>query len=52
MHGIAAASRFLRGQGSHEYARESLQLSEPEHFWDHFGVALGSFWDIDVEWQM
>ena len=38
--------------GSHGYAKESLQLSEPEHFWGHFGVTLGSFWDIDVEWQM
>ena len=45
MHAIAATSRFLRGQGSHEYARESLQPSEPEHFWGHFGVILGSLWD-------
>ena len=52
MHGIAAASSVLRGQGSHGYARESLRLSGPEHFWGHFGVTLGSFWDIDVEWQM
>ena len=30
MHAIAAASRFLRGQGSHKYAKESLQLSESD----------------------
>ena len=52
MHATPAASRFLRGQGSHGDARESLRLSGPEHFWGHFGVTLGSFWDIDVEWQM
>ena len=27
---------FLKGQGSHEYARESLQLSEPER-WEGVG---------------
>ena len=52
MHAIAATSRFFSGQGSREYAKESLQRSGPEHFWGHFGVTLGSFWDIDVEWQM
>ena len=32
MHATAAASRFLRGQGSHGDAKESLQLSEPDRF--------------------
>ena len=48
MHAIVATSRFLRGQGSHEYARESLRMSEPRvilgslwsHF-AHFGITLG-----------
>ena len=44
MHAIGATSRFLRGQGSHEYAKESLQSSGPEHFWGHFGVTLESLW--------
>ena len=45
MHATAAASRFLRGQGSHGDAKESLGKSGPEHFWGHFGVILGSLWD-------
>ena len=39
---------FLKGQGSHGDARESLQLSEPDRFLGHFGVTLhrlGLLWD-------
>ena len=54
MHTIAATSRFLRGQGSHEYAKESFATRWAGallgSFWGHFGIILG--WDIDVEWQM
>ena len=31
---------FLKRQSGHEYARESLQLSEPSHFW----ATLGPLW--------
>ena len=31
---------FLKGQSGHGHARESLQLSEPSHFW----ATLGSLW--------
>ena len=38
---VLVFKRFLKGQGSHEYARESLQPSEPEYF----GALLGSLLD-------
>ena len=36
MHATAAASRFLRGQGSHGDAKESLQRAGPER-WEGVG---------------
>ena len=38
---VLVFKRFLKGQGSHGYARESLQPSEPEYF----GALLGSLLD-------
>ena len=38
---VLVFKRFLKGQGSHEYARESLQPSEPEYF----GALPGSLLD-------
>ena len=42
---------YMYGLGEAEKGKV-FEAAEPGHFWGHFGVTLGSFWDIDVEWQM
>ena len=45
---VFVLQHFLKGQGSHGGARESLRPSEPGSVWGHCGAILHtlvSFWD-------